>query len=137
MEKQFFPPYAGLEFQGGICAQDLEIPSKRIKSAGDSPPEEFLIFQEIFAFMKWNSEKFANFCAMLDNFLVFVVIFYPWLRVIVFQFYKELNAVQSDNSKLSCKISHILPVFSAVIVYLHKMIINLKIINCKKSLFDC
>ena len=105
---------------GGIHTQDLEIPSNRIARAGDSHLENFLLFLQIFAFMKQNSpflKKNTDFYVMLDNFLVTVLIFYRWSEVIVFRFYWELNTVLPKNSELNCRISHILPFFVKIIVY--------------------
>ena len=46
------------------------------------------------------SKKFADFHVMLNNFLVS-------MAIIVFQFYQELNAVQSEDSERKLKISKI------------------------------
>ena len=73
---------------------------------------------------------------MLDNFLVSMVISYYQSKVIDFQFYEELNAVPSKNSKLSLVISRILPAFGKIIVQMRKMIMDLKNINCGKNLYS-
>ena len=84
---------------GKICTKNLEISSKRITKAGDSNPEKFLVFRKFLSL--WNeisvSEKFVDFYEMLDNFLVSIVISYCQSKVIVFQFYQEMNAVRLQN----------------------------------------
>ena len=82
------------------------------------------------------SEKFANFHAMLDNFLVTVIIFYCWFWAIVFQFCQKLNAVRSKNSEFSQRILCILLVFGEIIAYACKMIMDLKNINWRKSSYS-
>ena len=117
---------------GRICAQNLEIPSKRITRAGDSRSEKFLVIRKFL--LIWTklpvSKKFSDFHVTLDNFLEFMVIFYCWSEVIFFQFYLKLNAVPSKNSQLSHGISGIFLIFCEAIVYLNKMIMDLKNINC-------
>ena len=105
---------AKLEFQDGICTQNLKILLKRIARAGDSCPEKFLVFWKFL--LLWNETpricKIPRFsCIMLHNFLVSVIISYFLLEVIFFLFYQELNAVRSENSKLCRWISRILPGF--------------------------
>ena len=69
-------------------------------------------------------EKFADFPVMLENFLVSVAVSYSRSKALVFRFYQELNAVQYENSELSCGILRIFPVFDEV-VYLRKTIVDL------------
>ena len=70
---------SGLEFQGGIRAQNLEIPSKRITRVGDSHSEKFLIFWKLL--LLWNEMprlqkiwRFScnawQFLSVCDNFLL-------------------------------------------------------------------
>ena len=83
------------------------------------------------------SEKFANFHVMLDILLVSIVISYSQSEVIVFKFYQVLkNAGRSEYSELSRRISRILIVFSKIIVYLHKIIVDIKNMNCRKSSYS-
>ena len=83
-------------------------------------------------------EKFTNLGVTLYNFSVSMVISHCQLKVIVLWFYEELNAVHSKNLELSHGISHILPVFSKIIVYFldDKMILELKNVYCSKSLYS-
>ena len=81
------------------------------------------------------SENYANFRVMLDNSLVFVRISYSQWEVIIFLFYKKLNAIPSKNSVLNRGISLILLVF-VEIIYLRKMNMNLNTINCGKVHFS-
>ena len=79
--------------------------------------------------MKRNSpfpKKFADFCVTLDNFLL------PILDDSFPILYQELNTVRSENSELSHGILHFLPVFGEIIVYLCKMVVDLKNINYGK-----
>ena len=73
---------------------------------------------------------------MSDNFFVSVLISYCQSEVIVFLFYQELNTIPSENSELSCKILHILLVFDKIVVYLHKIIVDLINISHGKSLYS-
>ena len=50
----------GLEFQSGIRAQNLEIPSKTNREGGRLPPWKILSSLEIFVFMKRNSPFLKN-----------------------------------------------------------------------------
>ena len=100
-----FPPWKNL-FSGNYCFYETKLPT---------------------------SEKAADFSVTLYNFLVSAVISYCGSEVIVFRFYQKLNVVRSENSELSRGISWILPVFGKIIVYLLKMIKNLKNINCRKN----
>ena len=79
------------------------------------------------------SEKFADFCVMLDNFLVAVEISYCRSEVIIFLFYQKLNAVRSENSA-NWGISCILQIFIKI-VYLHNMNMNSETIICGKVYF--
>ena len=72
-----------------------------------------------------------NICVTLGNFLIIGVISYCRSEVIIFQFYQEMKAVQSENSELSHGISCILLVFNKVIVYLH-IILDIKSIIGEK-----
>ena len=76
---------------------------------------------EIFIFcykMKFPvSDKFTDFNVTLDNFLVSMEISYCQLEAMVFNFYQESNAVQSEILAFSWGISCILPFFSEIIVY--------------------
>ena len=106
-------------WNGRIRSQNLEIPAKRIVRERDS-----------------HREKFADFRVTLYNFLVPVVISFCWSEVIVFWFCSKLNAIWFENSELNHKISQILLAFCKILIYLHKMIIDLKNINCRKSSYS-
>ena len=126
---------------GGIRALNLEIPSKWIVWAGDSRPKKFSAFWKFL--LLWNetprfrkirqfSCNAGQFFSLCDNFLLQNC----RLEVYVFQFYQELNAVRSKISELSRRISHILPVFGEIIVYIRKMIVDFKNINCGKRSYS-
>ena len=71
----------GLEFQGWMAGfvPIIYLP-KRITRAGDSCPRNFCFYET----KDTLSEIFADFHAIVDNFLLSVVIFYYRLKVIVF-----------------------------------------------------
>ena len=92
-------------------------------------PNEFSVFSKFL--LLWLDMKLPRFwkirqfsCNAGQFFFVYLVISYWQLKVIIFRFYQELNAVWSKYSELSCGISHILLVFSEIIVYLRKMIVD-------------
>ena len=93
----------------------------------------FRISSPFLVFMKWNSpfpKKFADFPATLDNFLLLIS---SPIECDVFQLYQELNAVQSEKSKLNSRnIACFASVLDKIILYLCKMIIDLKNLNAKK-----
>ena len=62
--------------------------------------------------------------------LVSIVVSYCRSEVMFFQFYQKLNVVPSKNSEISRAISCILLFFCEIIVYLSKMMMDLKNINC-------
>ena len=75
--------------------------------------------------MKRNSpfpKKFADFRITLGNFL-------RSIRGDSLPILPGIESVRSENLELSRRNSRILPVFSEIIVYLHKMIMDLKDIN--------
>ena len=119
---------------GRIHPQNLKIPSK--KSWGrETPALKNPVFWKLL-FLRNKTSHFRKICwfsLTLDSFLVSVVISYCRLEVTVFQSYQKLNAVRSKNLELSCGISHILLVFGEITVYLCKMIMDLKNINCRKN----
>ena len=95
------------------------------REGGRLPPRKILGFPEIFAFIKRNScfRKIRRFSCNAYYFLVSVA-FSCRSEVLVFRFSQELNAVRSENSELSRRISRILPVFYEILVYLRKMIVD-------------
>ena len=115
--------YAGHEFQGrmaGFTPPNLEIPSKRIRG-GRLPPGKILGFPELSI-----SKKFDVFHVTLNNFLL------P-NRGVIFLISPGIEIVRSENLELRHGISRILLVFGEIIVYLYKMIKDLKNIKCGKS----
>ena len=122
----------GFEFQGGICAQNLKIPLKRIPSALDSHPEKFSFFLKFLFLSKETPhfQKIRRFSCNAGSFLLSIVISYCHFEVIAFQFYLELNAAQSENSNLNCGRLRILLIFGKIIGYLCKIIVDLKSIIC-------
>ena len=129
--------WQGLNFRWDLLKFKISV-EKNHKS-GSLLPWKIFGFPEFFAFMKRNSlfaKKFTNFRVTLASFVVSVVISYCQSKVIVYQFYQEWNAISSKNSVLHWKILHILLVFNEIIVYLCKMIKNLKNINCGKSSYS-
>ena len=101
----------------------------------ESPGQKISWFLGNFCFYETKlpfSEKLADFRVTLNNFFVSMLISWYWSEVIVFRFYQEMNAVRFENSEVSQGISRILKVFGKIIVYLRKMIVGLKNVNCKK-----
>ena len=124
--------------EGRIRAQNIEILSKRIGIVKYSRPEKFMVFIKCFSFMKQNS-LFPKKIPLIFAYYwtISYCLSYCWTEVIVFQFYQELNAVWSENSELNRRISCILPIFGEIIVYLGKMFVDLKKINCGKAEKKC
>ena len=116
---------------GRICAQNLEILLKRISSH-----KKFSIFWKFLPL--WNKipifEKFIDFCVMLGNFLVFMIICY--YRSEVFRFHQELNTDQFKNLEFNHWISHTLPVFGEIVLCIYANDFGFKKYKLwKKSIF--
>ena len=119
----------GLNFRAGWRDSRAKFrnPVEKIREGGKIPPVKNSQFSRKFCFYGAKlavSKKFAAFRVKLDNFLVSVGNILLPMGGDIFPMYQELDAIRSENSKLSRGISRILPVFGEITAYLRKRIMG-------------